>query len=133
MNKISLHKGNVNGDIITTLNTIKDKDKKLRLTLTDVLCPMVYLKTYNKQYNQIDSYLRTKLSLDNLMKVCEEIDILKTYVFNKDELYVVENLDKIRCRMLSYSPDENFDYSKYKGSYKRVLSNIKFQKAIETK
>jgi hypothetical protein len=57
--------------------------------------------------------------------------MMKQYIFNNNELYVIDNIDRLKCKMLNYKYNNTFDKCKFKECYKQSLSNFKFMKTIE--
>lgn len=55
------------------------------LSFRDLICPLYFSKSYKRVYNKIDEYVKTKLSLDNIIKESNEFDRIKKYLFNSHE------------------------------------------------
>jgi hypothetical protein len=105
--------------------------KRLSVRLSDIICPVFYLRTYSDVYNHIDNYLKHRLSLDNLIKSCEDIEMLKAYVFNRKELYILEHIDRIKSKLFNLKVKEGFNNEVFKEYYKQVMLNQKFMDILD--
>jgi hypothetical protein len=101
------------------------------MPLKDIIMPLACSSKYNDVYKKIDSYLRSKLSLDNILKESNEFKKLKMYLLSSEELYVLENIDRFRKSIVNDNLSETFDFQKFKSSHQQAQSNIRFIKAIE--
>jgi hypothetical protein len=86
---------------------------------------------YNNIYKKISSYMSSKLGIENFLRESDEFERLKRYVFNKQELYVFENMDRFKSRVLNKeSLTESFDYDDFKKAYMQTLTNQKLLDVI---
>jgi hypothetical protein len=101
------------------------KRKPYKLSYHEILLPFRCSDRYNELFKKIESYVHSKLSVDFFMKESEEFEKLKLYMFNSQELYVFNNIDKLKSRILTSTPEDGFDYQRFKQVYLNVLSNNK--------
>jgi hypothetical protein len=105
--------------------------KRLSVRLRDIICPTFYLKTYSDVYSNIDNYLKHRLSLDNLIKSCEDIEMLKAYAFDRKELYILEHIDRIKSKIFNLKVKQGFNSEVFKEYYKQVMVNEKFMDILD--
>jgi hypothetical protein len=106
------------------------KKEPLKLTLKEIIFPLICSTRFKDIFQKIEQYIRVKLSLDNLLRESEEFDRVKRYLFSSHELYVFENMDRVNSRILHHNLKENFEYEKFKISHQQVATNPKFMEII---
>jgi hypothetical protein len=106
--------------------------KKLKLSLKETIFPLFFSSRYKDIFQKISEYIKTKLSLDNILRESDEFDRVKKYLFNSYELYVFENIDKVNHRIPNIGLKEQFDYEKFKQYHQQILENQKFMEIIES-
>jgi hypothetical protein len=105
-------------------------EKKLRMTIKESIFPP-FCTRRKELYDKIDAYVRHKLSLDYILKESDEFDRLKMYMFNKDEVYVFDNIDRFRSSILNGQIDDKFESEKFKKAY-QTISNQKLVDVLFT-
>jgi hypothetical protein len=113
-----------------TENFSMQKRKQLTMTFTETFFPLTFTRRYKDVYAKIDNYVRLKLSLDNLLKESDEFEKLKMYIFNSQELYVFENIDRFKSRILSSPGAEPFDNERFKKAFQQASANQKLLDVI---
>jgi hypothetical protein len=88
------------------------------------------LTTYNPVYKRIDNYVRSKLSLDYLLNESNEFERIKAFLFDSNELYVLENINRLKCKVFNSKDKEAFETEKFKRCYLEVQKNKKLFTAI---
>jgi hypothetical protein len=105
--------------------------KPIKLTFAERIFPLMCTSRYNDIYKKINSYMSSKLGIENFLRESDEFERLKKYVFNKQELYVFENMDRFKSRVLSKeSFTDGFDYDDFKKAYMQTLTNQKLLDVI---
>jgi hypothetical protein len=105
--------------------------KRHQLSIRDIIIPLLCLNSKDDIYRKIDNYVRNKLSLENIIKGFDQFERVKKYVFSKDELYVLSNIDNVNCKLSNEELNERFDIYKFKHSYLKVQVNHRFMSVIE--
>jgi hypothetical protein len=106
------------------------KRKQLTMTFQETIFPLAFTSRYKHLYAKIDTYVKQKLSLDNLLKESDEFEKLKKYTFSPSELYLFENIDRFKTGILSPAVDQPFDHDKFKKAFLEALTNQKLQELI---
>jgi hypothetical protein len=106
------------------------KQKKLKLALRDLICPLIYLSRYDKVYRKIDEYVRNKLSLDYFLNESSEFERVKAFLFDSNELFVLENLNRYKCKVFNSKDINAFNEEKFKQCYLQVQNSVNFLNAI---
>jgi hypothetical protein len=102
------------------------KRRPLKLTPWEVFMPLCCSKRNKDTFEKIEEYIRTKLSLDYMLRESDEFDRVKMYLFNTNELYVFDNIDRVKSRVLNHHlKDHLFDMERFKHSYQQILNNQK--------
>jgi hypothetical protein len=107
------------------------KQKKLVMSMRDVICPISMTKRYEEIYKKVDYYIRNRLSLDFILKQFDDLDKTKSYVFSSNELFIIENYDRVTNRILNYKVKEKFDIERFKNVYQEVSRNAKFMDILK--
>lgn len=105
-------------------------DSKFNLSIVEIICPLRLSKRYNELYKSINDYVETKLSLDYILKELEGLERMKAYLFNNDELYVLDNIDRFRNNMLDYKTKDEFEIRKFRRAYRTITENTKFNSIL---
>jgi hypothetical protein len=100
------------------------KHKKMKMSCKDVICPLSLTNRYDL-YKKVDLYIRNNLSLNYILQQLDDLEVMKRYVFSTQELYVLDNYDKLKNRMLYLRDKESFEPEKFKSSYQQVHMNQK--------
>jgi hypothetical protein len=94
------------------------------------LCPLGLSKRNRDLFKKIQNYLKVKLSVDNLVRESDEFDLLKKYLFNESELYVFENIEKYKSRILSYEKKKRFEIEHFNKAYTDIQGNKKLNEIL---
>jgi hypothetical protein len=82
-------------------------------------------------FSKIEEYIETKLSLGNILRESDEFEKVKMFLFNPNELYVLRNIDRVKSRILSGKPEDDYNTEKFKQAYNHLISNHKFMESIQ--
>jgi hypothetical protein len=97
----------------------------------DIICPLSLTSRYNDIYKKVDFYVRNQLSLNHILKELDDFECMKKFVYTSQELYVLENYDKLKNRMLNYRKQDCFELEKFKSSYQQLTPNLKFMNCLQ--
>ena len=103
----------------------------MKYSLIDHLCPLFLLKRRNANIKHIDEYIRTKLSLENLLKNVEDVERLKICLLDEDEFYFFNLLDRFVAKKIlkieEYKPEKfKLCYEKIKSSNSKLIRILEF-------
>jgi hypothetical protein len=100
------------------------------VTLKELLLPVTCSSRYKDLYRKIENHVRTKLSLDNLLKESDEFERLKMYLFDSNELYVFNNYDRTKNGILNNQKEFDFNGELYKYAFQQMNGNKKLVDVI---
>jgi hypothetical protein len=107
------------------------KRRPLRLTYSEIILPLFCSNRHKDVFGKVENYIRTKLSLDYMLRESDEFDRVKAMLLNPQELYVFENMDRVKSRILNNNINEQFEMEKFRQAYQQALTNQKIMSVIQ--